>query len=449
MFVEGQETESPNVIEEAIIKSLKTPDGLGWKSMYVEARDLRNRAIKKEGIGEGTLDIDIIRESKSVEVRKRIGESEMSEAELEQVEQFNDWLLEDPKRERENLLCEALIKAQETRLKGMGVGINEIKIATEHLKEIIRWAGKAGVVDGKTRVPILKILAAVHDIDKMVPGGKSGYGEFLIAEHEIMSANLAGDAVRAAMEAVGCGYLADGVVKLTEKAVICHGEGEYPQLNAKNNQMFGEDLDAWCAVLFGGVYVNGFKSGEIHISNLSDENPRVKFARNLIKGLSTVDKLVGITNKSLLKYDATAHLDEMVKHENLSEYFSQYMTNSFRTNIENATDVFGLKSLPEVKEQVSRITTLRQMMESFSSISASIGNYYEKFKYSTEADAIWTEISALNVKYNSLRKELIANPMSIRSEAIERALQVKKSQFSVVLTGLLEMVSDAKLKEDE
>ena len=281
--------------------------------------------------------------------RERIINQRLSAQELEQVWALNQALKEKP--EKAALLSQALLGFQSWDLEKLGVNEDKKKLALRHSEGIARLiADNAGE-------PLSEWIALIHDALKYCQNTT------LLAEHEWASAVFGPQVLKLALAEAGLGEFSRGVVKLAEKAVICHGEMEFPELETK---LWFENNDV--GVLFGGLFPRPQRSDEIplfaeEVATGSEDEEKRKLCVQVVKSISAADKIDGILPGSLAKYAQDISEYDLEKYASGGEYVTGSYGKTIVRNYEYAPPVPGLKNSELLREEVRRDMLLIALMQ--------------------------------------------------------------------------------------
>ncbi len=280
----------------------------------------------------------LIEDSTLWKERKRIMDHDMTDDELEQLMGFSNLMSTVNQRQLEPITT-ALIKFQSHMLTNMGVADTNIDKAISHIRRVVFDFGARAP---KTS-PLLVLTAAVHDMVKYTGKG------FMLGEHEVASAISGAQVLGSALTAAGFGEYAGAMQAFAEKAILCHGEGEFPELQSAASPI-NEKKDMY-QLMVGpqrnfnmGLYLKPPRSNEIMIS--TSKNPKSKDAldlgREVIRGLSEIDKLDGMSIEAFAKYVADMDTGVFDRYPDVTTMLMG-LTDSYVLNYDNAPSAVGAK----------------------------------------------------------------------------------------------------------
>lgn len=267
------------------------------------------------------------------EARKKIVEETLSDQELQQVMELNDLLKKEPEKLR--LITETLINFQEKILEGIGVKKELVQEATAHVRETIILAQDAP--DGG---PLVELILAAHDMAK--------YNAIcLMGEHELLGAILGPEVIGATLDLLGLGRYKNGVCKLAEKAIYCHGEYEWPERQASPFRL-GKSVIIHAFRVdshFLGLFFKAPRSDEVVIVKVEDEQTpenqeAIGLCRKIIRGVSEADKIAGMTLEAFAKYAQEARLGSFFSQASSWEYLLTFSD----TFYQQTPEAIGLKA---------------------------------------------------------------------------------------------------------
>lgn len=220
-------------------------------------------------------------------------------------------------------LTQVLLEAQKINLERRGLDKKQIDIEQKHITEVVELCSLIF-----PQFPILQLTAAVHDSYKHVAPGYTELGL-----HEIASAALGPELIGKVLtdhaEQLGLSLREIQLIqKLAKRAIYTHGNGEFPE------QKSFSSAHVWIRNLFGGLYVLPKKRAARNIfsTNLST-------ADLTIVAMNYLDAVTGTNHTSFIKYSSFYSSNQIVECVSLSEYFENYIFQSFETNMNMASGI--------------------------------------------------------------------------------------------------------------
>ncbi len=318
-------------------------------------------------------------QSPLLEKRQQILDERLTTEDLSHITELNKRLAADPK-----LLASirnGLYEFQFKRLDELHIPTDQIKQNLDHIQRVVQYVEQADTASTGPDNPLgLAILtAAVHDIEKvanysyLVKNQDTRTGaSTLLAEHEYMSAILGKEVVQEALKAAGLEKYAASAAKLVGKAILPHGEGEWPERQAQMAKLpatMALDDKEELYLLLGGLFIKSPSSSEIPIvadevtADTSEEARQAeRMCRSTIEAVSAADKMDGLGDLSLVKYHQGNSIQYIFTRSSSHEY-AQTFAETLVYNMRNAPDVLGIKQNPKVQDTINRAGLLFSIMQ--------------------------------------------------------------------------------------
>ncbi len=291
--------------------------------------------------------IELFRNSELEQFRESMenGQQALTTADSEAIRQYNSELAESQKIQG---LTSILLDEQRRLLAERGIpkGKSEAEIA--HVQEIVNVCREY-----LPELPVLQLIAAVHDLVKQVSPDYMAFGL-----HEIMSAQNGSQRLKNLLRNSGVAQeVADAVGRLAANAIFLHGWQEFPQNvgGRKKNELIRNrrDGDNWLSeadpvapldtdiVVIPSAGPDKFPifervenaMGALEPKEMA-ESEEAMAARFMVVAMNVVDKMVGSSNVSLIKYIYFYNREGIVKANSAADFIENHVLASFMSNLE-------------------------------------------------------------------------------------------------------------------